>query len=85
MAMSSFKRLQDEQDTFIRGQRPDVLEDIQQKVEHQQGIFRLFADVAELFLPQTVNTFFKMVGSDDDVVKPRPPHDDDFYLPNGRG
>lgn len=87
MGMSSFKNLQQQQDEFFGGRGSEPLEKIHRSIDQQQGIFRLFADVAELFIPQSVNTIFKMIGSDDDVVKPRPPSpfDDHFSLPGGRG
>ncbi len=87
--MSNFKELQFEQDAFFHRKNMGDLNAIHQKLDNQQGIFRLFADVAELFLPQTVNTFFKMVGADDDVVKPRKTGPDEFVhsgnIPGGRG
>ncbi len=84
--MSNFKELEN---GFGDQRAAFHLHDIHEKLGNQQGMFRLFADVAELFLPQTINTFFKMAGSNDDVVKPRqaPP---DFFensgnIPGGRG
>ena len=85
--MSSFKNLQHQQDEFFGGRGSEPLEKIHQSIDQQQGIFRLFADVAELFIPQSVNTIFRMIGSGEDVVKPHPPlpFDDHFNLPGGRG
>ncbi len=87
MAMSNFNELED---SFLRGSDPSALHEIHERLEGQRGMFRLFADVAELFVPQTVNTFFKMMGVTDDVVKPRqsgPPGDllDSGNIPGGRG
>ena len=84
--MSNFKELER---GFNHNLNLRELHDIHEKLGNQQGIFRLFADVAELFLPQSVNTFLKMVGSEEDVVKPRQSGPDIFensgYIPGGRG
>jgi hypothetical protein len=87
--MSNFKLLQDEQEAFFQQKQPETLHHIHQKLDDQQGIFRLFADVAELFMPQSINTIFKMMGSEDDAIKPRSsahrPYDDTGFIPGGRG
>jgi hypothetical protein len=82
--MNNFKELENE----FRGD-DQMFREIHKNVSNQQGLFKLFSDVAELFLPNTANTFFKMLGSDEDVVKPKTPKfrssETPGNIPGGRG
>jgi hypothetical protein len=89
--MSSFKELEI-QENHRFAEQPQfgaALQHIHQKVDQQQGFFSLFSSVVELFLPQTINTALKMVGSETEAIQaeradsPEDGFDDRWPMPGG--